>query len=486
MATASPSLPRPSRTGPRFGALRRRLLAVGLLAATLTGLAAAAPAATAETAADQSIIAWVRVQGTNENLAGVAIAIEGDSSATLTTGADGRAVFPLDEPGTFTITVDEATLPADKGYPAAGQNPKEVTIVGSQNQIVNFIVSTANPIGTGATAPVPTDSAGPTSPATEGTTGNTATNPDGTSSTTTTPVSADTFWITFWPKVVTGLIFGLLIALAAIGASLIYGVTGLNNFAHGELVTFGALMAYLFSGVFGLPALVAIPIAVILGGAFGYVQDGLIWKPLRKKGIQLIPLMIVTIGLSLALRYIYVFFFGADRLSLPNSTAPFFTVEALGISLKFTDIVGAVVGIICIVGVALVLTKTKIGKAMRAVSDNRALASASGINVERVIRVVWVLSGALAALAGVYIGYYQSLRWDTGASILLLIFAAITLGGLGSAYGALVGSLIIGLMMNISTVWIPENLKYVAPLILMIIILLVRPQGILGRKERIG
>ncbi|SMH31251.1 amino acid/amide ABC transporter membrane protein 1, HAAT family [Rathayibacter oskolensis] len=472
------------RTRPRFGPLRDRLLALGLLAATLTGIAAAAPAALAATAAEQSIIAWVRVQGTNENLAGVSVAIEGDATATVTTGDDGRAVFPLDEPGTFTVTVDEDTLPADKGYPAPGQNPKEVTIVASQNQIMNFIVSTDNAKGAGATAPEPSDT--PSNAATSGTTGNEATNPDGTSSVTTPPVSPDTFWITFWPKVVTGLIFGLLIALAAIGASLIYGVTGLNNFAHGELVTFGALMAYLFSGVFGLPALVAIPIAVILGGAFGFVQDGLLWKPLRKKGIQLIPLMIVTIGLSLALRYVYVFFFGADRLSLPNSTAPFFTVEALGISLKFTDIVGAIIGIICIVGVALVLTKTKIGKAMRAVSDNRALASASGINVERVIRVVWVLSGALAALAGVYIGYYQSLRWDTGASILLLIFAAITLGGLGSAYGALVGSLIIGLMMNISTIWIPENLKYVAPLILMIIILLVRPQGILGRKERIG
>lgn len=464
--------------------LRERLLALGLLAASLTGVAAAAPAATAETSADQSIIAWVRVQGTNENLAGVTVEVGGDTTATLTTGDDGRAVFPLDEPGSFTVTVDEDTLPADKGYPAAGQNPKEVKIVASQNQIVNFIVSTANQKGAGATAPVA--SATPTTPATEGTTGNGATNPDGTSNAISQPVSADTFWIIFWPKVVTGLIFGLLIALAAIGASLIYGVTGLNNFAHGELVTFGALMAYLFSGVFGLPALIAIPIAVILGGAFGFVQDGLLWKPLRKKGIQLIPLMIVTIGLSLALRYVYVFFFGADRLSLPNDTAPFFTVPELGISLKFTDLVGAAVGVVCIVGVALVLTKTKIGKAMRAVSDNRALASASGINVERVIRVVWVMSGALAALAGVYIGFYQSLRWDTGASILLLIFAAITLGGLGSAYGALVGSLIIGLMMNISTIWIPENLKYVAPLILMIIILLVRPQGILGRKERIG
>ncbi|QHC57070.1 branched-chain amino acid ABC transporter permease [Rathayibacter tanaceti] len=462
------------------------MLALGLLAASLTGIAAAAPAALAATTADQSIIAWVRVQGTNENLTGVSVELGGDASATVTTGEDGRATFPLEAAGSYTVTVDEETLPADKGYPGAGQNPKQVKIVASQNQIVNFIVSTANPKGTGATVPVPTDSAAPTNPATEGTTGNDATNPDGTSNAVSQPVSADTFWIIFWPKVVTGLIFGLLIALAAIGASLIYGVTGLNNFAHGELVTFGALMAYLFSGVFGLPALLAIPIAVILGGAFGFVQDGLLWKPLRKKGIQLVPLMIVTIGLSLALRYVFVFFFGADRLSLPNSTAPYLTVPTLGISLKFTDIVGAVIGVVCIVGVAYVLTKTKIGKAMRAVSDNRALASASGINVERVIRVVWVMSGALAALAGVYIGFYQSLRWDTGASILLLIFAAITLGGLGSAYGALVGSLIIGLMMNISTIWIPENLKYVAPLILMIIILLVRPQGILGRKERIG
>lgn len=466
--------------------LRARLFAFGLLAASLVVIAAAAPMTVAATTAEQSIIAWVRVQGTNENLTGVSVELGGDASATLTTGDDGRAVFPLTAAGSYSVSIDEETLPPGKGYPAGGQNPKQVKIVSSQNQIVNFIVSTANPKGIEANVPVPTNPAAPTSPATEGTSGNDATNPDGTSNVISQPVSADTFWIIFWPKVVTGLIFGLLIALAAIGASLIYGVTGLNNFAHGELVTFGALMAYLFSGVFGFPTILAIPIAVILGGAFGFVQDGLLWKPLRKKGIQLIPLMIVTIGLSLALRYAFVIFFGADRLSLPNSTAPFFTVPALGISLKFTDVIGAVIGVVCMLTVAFLLTKTTIGKAMRAVSDDRALASASGINVERVIRVVWVMSGALAALAGVYIGYYQSLRWDTGASILLLIFAAITLGGLGSAYGALVGSLIIGLMMNISTIWIPENLKYVAPLILMIIILLVRPQGILGRKERIG
>lgn len=249
-------------------------------------------------------------------------------------------------------------------------------------------------------------------------------------------------------------------------------------------MTFGALMAYLFSGIIGLPAIIAIPAAMILGGLFGWAQDAGIWRPLRKRGLGLIPMMIVTIGLSLALRYVFVLLFGPDRLTLPNSTKPFLVIGS--VSLKFTDVAGAVIAIVVILGVALVLTKTKIGKAMRAVSDNRALASASGINVERVIRVVWVGSGALAALAGVYVGYYQSLRWDTGASILLLIFAAITLGGLGSAYGALVGAVIIGLIMNLSTLWIPENLKFVAPLVLMIIILLVRPQGILGRKERVG
>jgi branched-chain amino acid transport system permease protein len=116
----------------------------------------------------------------------------------------------------------------------------------------------------------------------------------------------------------------------------------------------------------------------------------------------------------------------------------------------------------------------------------RALGVPFGINVESVIRVVWVGGAALAALSGIFIAYYQSLRWDTGASILLLIFAAVTLGGLGTAFGALVGSLVIGVFINVSTIWLPENLKYVAALVVMILILLFRPQGILGRRERIG
>jgi branched-subunit amino acid ABC-type transport system permease component len=284
--------------------------------------------------------------------------------------------------------------------------------------------------------------------------------------------------------VVTGLIFGLLLALAAIGLSLIYGTTGLNNFAHGELVTFGALMAYLFSNLLGLNPVLAIVITVVLGGAFGYVQDAALWKPLRKRSLGLVPLMIVTIGLSLALRYLFQFVFGADRLTLPNSPAPFLVVGP--VSLKFTDVAGAVVSIVLLLAVAYVLLYTKIGKATRAVSDNRSLAAASGIDVERVIRVVWIGGAALAALSGVFIAYYQSLRWDTGASILLLVFSAVVLGGLGTAFGALIGSIVIGVFINVSTMVLPENMKYVAALVVMIVILLIRPQGILGRKDRIG
>ncbi|CAN5132736.1 hypothetical protein BH09ACT3_BH09ACT3_06100 [soil metagenome] len=407
--------------------------------------------------AEQSVQIWVRLASDRTGVPNVSFEITGKGvEKTFVTGPDGKVSIGLEEGGDYTITIDEASLPVGAGFPNG--NPREVNVFAQNKNVpANFLLSPDNqPIGATA-APKPPADAG---------------------------AQADEFWKTFWPKVVTGLIFGLLIALAAIGLSLIYGTTGLNNFAHGELVTFGALMAYTFSAIFGMPAWLAIPIAVILGGAFGYLQDMAIWKPLRKRNLGLIPLMIVTIGLSLALRYVFVFIWGPDRLSLPNSTKPFLVIGS--VSLKFTDVAGAVVAIVLLLAVAFILRRTRIGKATRAVADNRSLAASSGINVERVIRVVWVGGAGLAALSGVFIGYYQSLRWDTGASILLLIFAAVTLGGLGTAFGALIGSLVIGVFINVSTIWIPENLKYVAALVVMILILLVRPQGILGRKDRIG
>jgi len=446
---------------------RAKKLVLGAFALVVTLFAMMPVAANASTPTDvippdeaeQTIQVWIRLDdATKTPVVNAGVNVEGkDFDEDFVTDAEGRVLIGIPDPGKYTVTIDEATLAPEAGFP--NKNPRDVTVSAEQQRApAIFLVSPSNP-AIGAT-PAPQAGGG----------GSESAGPD--------------IWTLFWPKVVTGLIFGLLLALAAIGLSLIYGTTGLNNFAHGELVTFGALMAYTFSGILGWPAPVAIVAAVILGGAFGYVQNKGLWKPLRKRGLGLIPLMIVTIGLSLVLRYLFAFIWGADRLSLPSSPKPFLVIGS--VSLRFTDVAGAIVAIVLLGVVAFILLRTKIGKATRAVADNRSLAAASGIDVEGVIRTVWIGGAALAALSGVFIGYYQSLRWDTGASILLLVFAAVTLGGLGTAFGALVGSIVIGVFINVSTLWLPENLKYVAALVIMIIILLFRPQGILGRRERIG
>ncbi len=145
------------------------------------------------------------------------------------------------------------------------------------------------------------------------------------------------------------------------------------------------------------------------------------------------------------------------------------------------------ISIVAILALAFWLQRTRIGKATRAVSDNPSLAAASGIDVDRVVRIVWIVAAAMAGLAGVLWAYYRpGIKWDMGAEILLLVFAAVTLGGLGTAFGALLGSLVIGLVVEVSTLWIPSDLKFAAPLVVLIGILLFRPQGILGRRERIG
>ena len=458
---------------------RRRLALVATFAGALAALLLAGTAAPAladvidPDDADQSLQVWIRDNADKAGVPGVGVHVEGDGfSEDFATGDDGKVVVGLPDPGSYLVEVDESTIPAGMGRPNALSRTVQV-FAGNANVPANFLVDpTFTPDAPSEPTTEPSDSPTSTPPGSdEGSSGPAA------------PPGLD-WWSLLLQKVVTGLIFGLLLALAAIGLSLIYGTTGLNNFAHGELVTFGGLMAFTFGNLLGLPSWLAIVIAVLLGGAFGWLQDAGIWKPLRRRNLRLIPLMIVTIGLSLVLRYLFAFIWGPDRMVLLNDPRPFLVVGP--ISLRFTDFMGAIIAIVCLLLVAFVLLRTKIGKAMRAVSDNRALAAASGINVERVIRVVWVGGAALAALAGVYLAYYQSLRWDTGASILLLLFAAVTLGGLGTAFGALVGSLVLSVFMNISTMWIPENLKNVGALVVMILILLFRPQGILGRRERVG
>ena len=269
------------------------------------------------------------------------------------------------------------------------------------------------------------------------------------------------------------------------GAALIYGTTGLSNFAHGEMVTWGAIVTLIVSSFWALPLWIGVIVSLIMGALLGLILDAGLWRPLRRRGLGVVQLMIVSIGLSLTLRYIFQYMIGGKSYQLPGaSPAP---IKLGPISISYIDLISMAISIVVILGVAYFLLRTRIGKATRAISDNPQLASASGINVDRVIRIVWVLAGALAALSGILWAYFRpGVRWDMGTQMLLLIFAAITLGGLGTAFGALLGSLIVGVVVEVSTLWVPSDLKYAGALVVLILILLVRPQGLLGRKERLG
>jgi neutral amino acid transport system permease protein len=287
-------------------------------------------------------------------------------------------------------------------------------------------------------------------------------------------------------RLVDGVKFGLIIAMAAIGLSLIFGTTGLINFSHGELVTFGAILAWFFN-VEGpqLWLVSAAAIAVVVTAAIGGGLELGVWRPLRERGTRLFQLMVISIGLSLMFRQALLIWFGSDNLRYTDYTVQ----ERLDwgpFSITPRDLVIMGIAVACLVGVALMLQRTRIGKAMRAVSDDVDLAESSGIDVRRVILFVWVMGAGLAGLGGVLQATVTTVNYLNGFQLLLLMFAAVILGGLGTAYGAMVGGIVVGLATEISTVWLSSELKFVWALAVLIAVLLVRPQGILGEKERVA
>ena len=267
---------------------------------------------------------------------------------------------------------------------------------------------------------------------------------------------------------VDGIKLGLIIAMCAIGLSLIFGTTGLVNFAHGEMVAFGAMFAYIFSeyGLFGglvggdwrMHLIFAAILTVIVTGAAGGLFNALVWSNLRKRGSSLISMLVVSIGFSILFRYTLLFQFGG-RVRRYRDYQLQDTIDFGWFSMTPKDIFIVIFSMIVLVGVGLALQRTRIGKAMRAVSDNRDLAESSGIDVEKVIRTVWVAGGALAGLGGVLFGLTETIGWEMGFRLLLLMFAGVTLGGLGTAYGALFGSLIVGVFIQTSTLVIPTDMK---------------------------
>ncbi|GAB6861811.1 branched-chain amino acid ABC transporter permease [Haloplanus litoreus] len=276
-----------------------------------------------------------------------------------------------------------------------------------------------------------------------------------------------------------GFIFGSLLALAGVGLSLIYSIADFPNFAHGDYMMFGGYMAFLVNVQLGLPMAVAFVVGVVSLVAVALVVDRLAFKPLRNAGP--VPLLIASIGVALFIRNLIKFVWGT---STRNYAGEWQRAQEIlpGVEMTGQQITLVVVAVSMMLAVHLLLSRTKLGKSMRAMSDNRRLARASGIYAERTLLWTWVIGAALAAAAGILLGMNSSLAPYRGFIILLAIFAAVILGGIGSPYGAMAGGLIIGIAYE-ATPYIPGldgGYKFVTTFAIMIVVLLVKPQGIFG------
>lgn len=289
-----------------------------------------------------------------------------------------------------------------------------------------------------------------------------------------------TFIIETTQLIFNGIAVGCIISLPAVGLTLSLGILKLSNFAHGEFMTLGAYLTWLcnINGV-------NIWLAMILG-AIGtiiamLIAEYLLWKPIRKKRVTSTTAMIISIGLALFLRNGILLIWGGNNQSydLPLVEA----IDLGGVKIPYFRIIVIILSIFAIIALHFILQNTKIGKAMRAVADNLDLARVSGINVDQVILFTWILTGILTALGGEMYGLIAVVRPNMGWFLLLPMFASVILGGIGNPYGAIAGGLIIGIAQELSVniPWLGSEYKVGVALLIMVIMLLFRPQGLFGK-----
>ncbi|MXW60220.1 MAG: branched-chain amino acid ABC transporter permease [Acidimicrobiaceae bacterium] len=402
------------------------------------------------TAGDSDGTAQTTLEGTirlgfDRYIAGVEITVTDQAGAEIgrtATGAEGRWLIAVPDAGTYLVTLDEETLPDDLGLREGQETTVETTVFAGMARAVVFAVGE-----TPKTTP---------------------------------------FGERFAQRAFTGLKLGMIIAMSAVGLSLIYGTTGLVNFAHGELVTFGAVIAWYFNTSWGgLNLVVAAALGLIVCGALGAGLESGLFRPLQRRRLGVFQLVVITIGLSLLGRQAIQLFFGAEpRPYVDYQVQDRWDFGPWAVTPREVATVATIAVVLAVVAITLQLSR--FGKATRAVADNTDLARVAGIDVNRVVLIVWTIGAMLAGLGGIFVGLDADIDPYLGFQLLLLIFAGVELGGLGTAYGAVVGSVLIGFATEISTLWISPELKFVVPLAVLILVLLLRPQGLFGIRERVG
>jgi branched-chain amino acid transport system permease protein/neutral amino acid transport system permease protein len=296
-----------------------------------------------------------------------------------------------------------------------------------------------------------------------------------------------------------GIVFGSIIALGAIGLTLVFGIIRFANFAHGDLMSTGAYFAlFMVTGLlswigvpdttfgalsFGWRMLIAFPVSMFIVGCLAIAVDRILYRKLRENKSSTVMLAISSLGVAFILRMLILIFWGADSLFYrPGLMRP--AIEfPLGIKIRPDQILINILVFGLVALLHLYMQKTKMGKAMRATADNMELALVSGIDTERVIIFTWGIGGALAAAGGILYGIDVQVHAYMGWNFLIPLFAATILGTIGNIWGALVGGLVIGVAQQVSTAFLLSTYKPAVAFMVMILILLIRPKGIFGGKK---
>lgn len=281
---------------------------------------------------------------------------------------------------------------------------------------------------------------------------------------------------------INGLVSGTYFALGAVGLTLVFAVLRLVNFAHGEFLTVGAYLGLVGHAALRLPLVVAFGLAVLATAVIAVGLELLLWRPVRRRGAGVFQLLLVALGLAFFLRNGIAFIAGPEDRRLEVDVTSAVHVDSLRIGRAELIVTG--VGMAAMLLVAVVLRYTFLGKQTRALADSISLAETTGIATDRIVLVTWALSGALAALAGLLFATPTAVvHPNIGFSLILSIFAAVVVGGIGNAFGALAGGLVIGLAQEWSTLVISPQLKVAVGFAVLIGVLLLRPQGIFGQAR---